>query len=215
MNYEAIRVQVLNAAIESNKLGLIHGTSGNISVRDAEANVVAITPSNVPYDTMTPEDITIVDLDGNVLEGKYIPSSETPMHTAMYRARADINAVVHTHSLFATVMSTSSMEELPNMTVPISMFLPVKTAAPFKMPGSEELAQCVVETIGADGDVALLKNHGLLATGPNIGAAMSCAIYTEECAEVAYYAHLAGFKDNVPMETALTLRGIAKSGKAV
>ena len=105
MKYQKIREIVVEAAKKSNALGLIHGTSGNISMRDEEDGVVAITPSGIEYETMTAEDITLVDLEGNVIEGKYKPSSETPMHTAIMRSRPDVRAVVHTLSLFATVMS--------------------------------------------------------------------------------------------------------------
>ena len=121
MNYQKIREIVVEAAKKSNALGLIHGTSGNISMRDDNDEVVAITPSGIEYETMTAEDITLVDLDGNVIEGKYKPSSETPMHTAIMRARPDIRAVVHTHSLFATVMSMKG-GNLPRATVPSNMF---------------------------------------------------------------------------------------------
>ena len=94
IKYKEIREQVLNAALRSNELGLIHGTSGNISVRDKEDNVVAITPSNIAYETMKVEDIAIVDINGKWIDGNFKPSSETPMHTAVLRRRDDINAVV-------------------------------------------------------------------------------------------------------------------------
>ncbi|MFZ7133514.1 MAG: class II aldolase/adducin family protein [Eubacteriales bacterium] len=213
MKYKEIREKVLEASLTSNKLGLIHGTSGNISMRDAHDPVIAITPSNIPYDQLTPEDISIVDLNGNILDGKYKPSSETPMHTAVFRARPDVMAVVHTHSLFATVMSMR-MENLKRATVPSNMYYPIPTA-PFEMPGSEELAQAAVKTLGKDGDVTLLKNHGLLATGPSMDAAMTCAVYTEECAQVCYYAEAIGNNDYIPEKAALTIRACAKGGNAV
>ena len=99
MKYEDIRRQVLTAIRQASAQGLIHGTSGNISVRDREAGVAAITPSGRPYDTMEPGDIAIVTLDGEWVDGPYAPSSETPMHTAVYRARPDVGAVVHNLSL--------------------------------------------------------------------------------------------------------------------
>jgi L-ribulose-5-phosphate 4-epimerase len=117
IKYEDIRRQVLEAALRSNELGLIHGTSGNISIRDEKDNVVAITPSGIPYQTMKVEDIAIVDLDGNWIDGPYKPSSETPMHTGILKNRPDMNAVVHTHSKYATVMSMSG-EPLPSATLP-------------------------------------------------------------------------------------------------
>lgn len=215
MKYQEIRETVLAAIKQSNALGLIHGTSGNISMRDPKENVVAITPSGRDYDTMKAEDITIVDLNGNVVDGDYIPSSETPMHTAVYRARKDVNAVVHTHSLYATVMSMR-LKDLDRATVPSNMYYPIHTA-PFAMPGSEDLAEKAVEALGGQGDVTLLQNHGLLATGATMDAAMTCAIYTEEDAQVGYYAALINMPEDsyIPEEAALVIRGVALSGRAV
>ena len=105
MKYEKIRKQVLEAILDAVDQGLIKGTSGNIALRDDEEDVVAITPSGIPYKGMTLEDIAIVDLDGKWLEGNYKPSSEVPMHTAVLRARPDIKATVHTHAMFATIMA--------------------------------------------------------------------------------------------------------------
>ncbi len=215
MKYQEIRESVLAAIKQADALGLIHGTSGNISMRDEKEDVVAITPSGRDYDTMKPEDITIVDLEGNMIDGAYIPSSETPMHTAVYRARRDVCAVVHTHSLYATVMSMR-LADLDRATVPSNMYYPIHTA-PFAMPGSEELAKEAVKALGEQGDVALLQNHGLIATGPSMESAMTCAVYTEEDAQVGYYAALLKVPADsyIPEEAALKIRGIALSGRAV
>ena len=102
MKYEKIRKQVLDAILDAVDQGLIHGTSGNIAMRDDEDDVVAITPSGISYKGMTAEDIAIVDLNGKWLDGPYKPSSEVPMHTAVMRARPDVKATVHTHGMFAT-----------------------------------------------------------------------------------------------------------------
>ncbi len=214
IKYKKIREQVLQAALESNKLGLIHGTSGNISIRDSQDNVVAITPSNIAYEKMKVEDIAIVDINGEWLEGNFKPSSETPMHTAVLRLRNDINAVVHTHSKFATVMSMRG-KPLLRATVPSNMYYPIVCTTKFFPPGSKELAQTAVEAIGKENDVTLLKNHGLLATGMDIDSAMICAIYTEECAEIGYLATIAGFDDFISEENAMSIRNMAKGGNAV
>ena len=92
MKYEKIRKQVLDAILDAVDQGLIHGTSGNIAMRDDEDDVVAITPSGISYTGMTAEDIAIVDLNGKWLDGPYKPSSEVPMHTAVMRARPDVKA---------------------------------------------------------------------------------------------------------------------------
>lgn len=214
IKYKEIREQVLQAALKSNELGLIHETSGNISVRDDKDNVVAITPSNIAYEKMKVEDVAIVDIDGNWIGGDFKPSSETPMHTGVLKMRRDINAVVHIHSKYATVMSMRG-EQLPRATVPSNMYYPIVCTKEFFPPGSEELARTAIEAIGLSHDVTLLKNHGLLATGADIDSAMTCAVYTEECAEIGYLALLAGYDDFISEKSALFIRNVAKGGNAV
>lgn len=189
MKYESIRRQVLDALLEASGLGLIHGTSGNIAVRDFDAGVIAISPSGRPYKTMTPEDIAIVTLDGAWIDGPYKPSSETPMHTAVYRARGDVGATVHLHGLFSTVMAMGG-GELPPSTPPQALLAPIRTV-PFEPPGSEALARRVAETLG-DASAVLLQNHGSFCCGRDMASAMSAAIYTEEAAQTAWYATLLG-----------------------
>ena len=182
--------QVLTAIRQASAQGLIHGTSGNISVRDREAGVAAITPSGRPYDTMEPGDIAIVTLDGEWVDGPYAPSSETPMHTAVYRARPDVGAVVHNHALFCTVMAMA-VDELPPSTPPQAEFAPIRVV-PFAVPGSRALAASVAAALGTDGLAVLLRNHGSLCCGRDLPAAMTAAAYVEEAAQVAYYASALG-----------------------
>ena len=104
MNYEQTRRTVLEAIQEAVEMKLINGTSGNIAMRTPEnPNIVCITPSGIPYTGMKPEDIAVVEMldDGTNkwIEGNYKPSSEVPMHCAVMRARKDVNATVHTHSV--------------------------------------------------------------------------------------------------------------------
>lgn len=190
MKYEVIRVQVLDALRRAVECGLIRGTSGNISVRDFDSGMIAISPSARPYDTMTAEEIAVVAPDGTWIDGPYKPSSETPMHTAVFRARADVGAIVHVHGLFSTVMAMEG-EVLPPSTPPQAELAPIRIA-PFAPPGSGELARLAVETLGVDGRAVLLRNHGSLCCGRDISAALSAAIYTEEAAQTACYARLLG-----------------------
>lgn len=189
MKYEKIRTQVLEALRQAVACGLIRGTSGNIAVRDFESGVIAISPSARPYDTMTEEEIAIVTPDGAWIDGPYRPSSETPMHTAVFRARGDVGATVHVHGLFSTVMAMG-MEELPPSTPPQAELAPIRVV-PFAPPGSDELARMTTEILG-DGRAVLLQNHGSFCCGMDIAAAMSAAVYTEEAAQIAYYARLLG-----------------------
>lgn len=212
MKYEKIRNQVLDAILEAVDLGLIKGTSGNIAVRDEEEDVVAITPSGIAYKTMKAEDIAIVDLDGNWIDGPYKPSSETPMHTAVLRARKDVKATVHTHGMYATIMAMDD-EELQPTTPPQAEFVPVRVV-PFTMPGSKDLAQIVVDTLD-DGRAVLLKNHGMFCCGKNIKAAMAATIYTEEMATTAYYAKLLGKFQPMPEEAIKKMKELIAADQAV
>ena len=112
MKYEDIRRQVLTAIRQASAQGLIHGTSGNISVRDREAGVAAITPSGRPYDTMEPGDIAIVTLEGEWVDGPYAPSSETPMHTEFAPIRVVPFAVPGSRALAASVAAALGTDGL-------------------------------------------------------------------------------------------------------
>jgi ribulose-5-phosphate 4-epimerase/fuculose-1-phosphate aldolase len=212
MKYEKIRNQVLEAILEAVDLGLIKGTSGNIAVQDEEEDVVAITPSGISYKTMKAEDIAIVDMNGKWIDGPYKPSSETPMHTAVLRARKDVKATVHTHGMFATIMAMDE-EGLKPTTPPQSEFVPINVV-PFVMPGSDTLADTVVNTLG-DGRAVLLTNHGMFCCGKSIKDAMAATIYTEEMATTAYYAKLLGNFKPLPEEAIQKMQALIAADKAV
>lgn len=212
MKYESIRKQVLEAILEAVDLGLIKGTSGNIAVRENDGDMIAITPSGIAYKTMKAEDIAIVTLEGEWVDGSFKPSSETPMHTAVMRARNDVRATVHTHGIFATIMAMLD-EELQPTTPPQSEFAPIHTV-PFVMPGSKDLASTVVNCIGKD-RVVLMRNHGMFCCGKSIKHAMAAAIYTEEMAQTAYYAKLLGCFKQLPEENIKQMQALIAADQAV
>lgn len=214
MKYERIRKIVLDAIQDAVAQGLIHGTSGNIALRDDEDDVVAITPSGIPYAGMTAEDIAIVDLNGKWLDGKYKPSSEVPMHTAVLRARPDIKATVHTHAMFATIMAMGENPVLRPITPPQCEFTPVGIV-PFTMPGSNDVADKVVEALGANGRSVLIKNHGMFTCGKDMKAAMSAATYTEEMAVTTFYAKLLGTYEPMPEEAEAAMKALIAADQAV
>ena len=197
MKLEEVRKEIIAGALDCRARGVIHGTSGNLSVVDRESGLVAITPSNMDYDILKPEDIPLVRLDtGEWVEGPYKPSIEVIMHLAILRAKPKMNAVVHTHSLFATVMSLC-VEELPSVAAASTPYSPTRVAS-FQIPGTQEMADAAVQAMGEDNVVCLLKHHGLIAAGPSLHVAMSIAEYVEENAQTAYYALLAGHMDAIP-----------------
>ena len=213
MLIEKVRARVLAVALDMVRQGLVRGTSGNISMRDQETGLVAVTPTSVPYEQCSVETICVVDATGKLVDGSYKPSSETPMHTAIYRARPDIHGIVHTHSVYATTFAVLN-RELPVITIPLTLTgaIPV---VPFEMPGSQELGAAVVRALGSHGVAALLQNHGLLCVGPDPEKALSIAAYVEEGAQVALLALMAGGLNPIPPEKVELLRRAQQSGKAV
>lgn len=215
MKYREIREQVIEASLKAQKLGLIRGTSGNISVRCEVSGLIAISPTSIPYEDLTPELVPLVDLDGNVVDGTTKPSSECPMHTAVMRNRKDVNAVVHTHSKFSTILSIIG-QELPLITIPLLGYAPTPAPiVPFEIPGSAALAEAVVKGLGEKGSAVLMENHGMLAVGSTIDKAMTCTEYIEEGAEITFYCRLAGKVKGIDPQVLAEMIAILKSGRAL
>ena len=107
---EQLKEDVYRANMELVEKGLVIYTWGNVSGIDREKQLVVIKPSGVDYDTMKPEDMVVVDIQGNVVEGKYKPSSDTPTHLVLYRTYKEIGGVVHTHSTWAVTFAQAGMD---------------------------------------------------------------------------------------------------------
>ena len=106
---EKLKEKVYEANMELQRKGMVIYTWGNVSEIDRESGLVVIKPSGVDYDTMKPEDMVVVDLEGNVVEGKYKPSTDTPTHLVMYKTYPNVGGVVHTHSDWATTFAQAGM----------------------------------------------------------------------------------------------------------
>jgi L-fuculose-phosphate aldolase len=146
--------------------GLVVGTSGNVSARIGD--IVLVTPSGVPYDRLTPADLTAVDLDGRQVRGTLVPTSELPMHLAVYR-RTDARAVVHTHAVHATAVSTL-VPELPLIHYMAAALGGPVRVAPYATYGTEELAENMLRALdGRSG--CLLRNHGTITYGATLDQA--------------------------------------------
>ncbi|MFF4830940.1 class II aldolase/adducin family protein [Streptomyces sp. NPDC001315] len=146
--------------------GLVVGTSGNVSVRVGDT--VLVTPSGVPYDRLTPDDVTGVDLDGRQVLGTLVPTSELPMHLTVYRS-TDARAVVHTHAVHATAVSTL-VPELPAIHYMAGALGGPVRVAPYATYGTDQLAENVRHAL-ADRTGCLLQNHGTLTYGATLDQA--------------------------------------------
>lgn len=176
MMLEELREQVVFYGNEMLRQGLTLHTGGNVSARAGEYMVIK--PSSVPYALIRPQDVTVMDLRGNVLEG-LTPSSEWRLHAALYRAFPEIGAVVHTHSLYACMMAARGTE-VPLLHQELGRYCarPVQ-CAPFATAGTPQVGEGAVAAMGQCNQVALLKNHGLVAMGKDLWQAMDAACAAE------------------------------------
>ncbi|MDT0480455.1 MULTISPECIES: class II aldolase/adducin family protein [Streptomyces] len=158
--------ELVDAARRTVSDGLVVGTSGNVSVRVADT--VLVTPSGVPYDRLTPDDVTGVDLDGRQVLGSLVPTSELPMHLAVYRS-TDARAVVHTHAVHATAVSTL-VSELPAIHYMTGALGGAVRVAPYATYGTDELAENMLHAL-ADRSACLLQNHGTITYGSTLAQA--------------------------------------------
>lgn len=169
--------------------GLTKGTGGNISVREDDR--IAISPSGIPYDEIDPEDVPVIGLDGEQVDGDTDPSSESRMHAGIIRERDDVGAVVHTHSPYASTFASLDESVLPShyLIAFVGDEIPV---APYETYGTAELAEAALGTLGDEYNACLLRNHGVIATGADAEAAYEVALMVEYVSRVHYQALNAG-----------------------
>lgn len=192
------RTAIVAACRELVAAGQVRGTSGNVSVRDPDSGLIALTPSGVPYHSMTAEEVALTDLDGVVVEGPLRPTTEAALHVAIYQARPDVHAVVHTHSPFATTFAVLG-EPVPAVHYLLARAGPEVRVAPYARYGTAELAAACVAALGTAGGV-LLAHHGVVAVGADLTAAMAVAEAIETTAELAWRARAIGAPRILPPE---------------
>jgi L-fuculose-phosphate aldolase len=189
----AVRGEVVRVARLLRERGLAVGTSGNVGARLDDGRI-AITPSTMDYDEMTADDIVIVGADGSPSEGRHRPSSELHLHVAVFAARPEVRAIVHTHSPFATTFG-AARREIPAVHYVLALLVaPGRDrlrVAPYATFGTEELARNAVATLGDDNAV-LLANHGAIAVAGSLASALSRAERVEELAMLAWRAEQIG-----------------------
>jgi L-fuculose-phosphate aldolase len=195
---EAIRTAIAEAGRELEAARLVQGTAGNLSVRDPSSGSIAITPSGIPYRLIQPADVLLISAAGDLEDGVHRPSSELDMHLALYRARPDVGAVVHTHSPWATTWAVLG-HEIPAVHYAIAPMGDALRVAPYATYGTPELAANVVGTLGADYGV-LLASHGVVTVGADLDAAAHNTIQVEFLAEVLWKATQVGDPVILPPE---------------
>jgi L-fuculose-phosphate aldolase len=192
MNHRELREEVSRVAKQLIESGLVTGTSGNVSARTPEGDVL-VTPSGIDYEELEPGDVVLVDLEGEIPEGSLEPSTETPMHTGIYRVRPEVGAVVHTHSVFATTLACLGWT-LPPVHYMLTTLsedgrIPI---APYATYGTEELANNAAKALGEGHNACLLQNHGTITVGDSPQKAFSRTVVLEEMAEIYYRTRVVG-----------------------
>ena len=198
---EKLKEEVYKANMDLVKHGLVIFTWGNVSGIDRETGLVVIKPSGVDYDVMKPEDMVVVDLQGNVVEGRLKPSSDTPTHLAIYRAWPEVGGVVHTHSTFATAWSQAGLD-IPNIGTTHADYFHEAIPCTADMTEEEvkgayelETGNVIIKRFEGMNPIhtpgVLVKNHGPFAWGKDPHDAVHNAVVMEQVAKMASIAFAA------------------------
>ncbi|WP_053205447.1 class II aldolase/adducin family protein [Jiangella muralis] len=184
---QAARESVLAYCLESVELGLNFNTQGNISIRIPGTSMFLITPTDLEYDRMSPDDLVVVDADANVVDGRLQPSSEVTVHLAVYAARPDVQAIVHTEPTFANVFGVLGEPirgALVNMVIYTKGDVPIM---PFALSNSTEFGDEMARYL-RDRNAVVWANHGLLTVGPSLRDAFKTTVAVESAAKVLTHA---------------------------
>lgn len=188
---EALKKAVVEAGRTILQEGLTVGTWGNISVRDPDTNLIYITPSGVDYNDIREEHIVVINSALEIVDGRLKPSIERQMHVAVYGVRPDVNAIIHDHPIYSSVLGVNRME-LPGISEDMVQIVGDKViCAEYALPGTAELAGYVVQALG-DRNAVLLPNHGALCVGEDLKRALQVCRVLEKAAQIYILARLTG-----------------------
>jgi L-fuculose-phosphate aldolase len=165
---------------------LTTGSGGNLSLYNRAEGLVAIKPTGIEYFDLAPEDVVVMTIDGRIVDGKLKPSSEYNFHLGLMRSRPDVNAVVHTHSVYATTIACLGWE-LPAVHYLVGFSGNKVPVAPYATFGTQQLADNIINTIG-EYRACLMANHGLVTVGNNLATAFATAEEIELVARIYYQA---------------------------
>lgn len=196
---EQLKQELYELHLELPRNHLVVWTGGNVSARDPETGLVVIKPSGIRYEDLRPEHMVVLDVNGKIIEGDLKPSSDTYSHLYIYRARADVGGVVHTHSPYATAFAAVNRPIPVVLTAIADEFGGPIPCGGFALIGDEAIGKVVVETIGKSPAV-LLKNHGVFTIGKTAKAAVKAAVMTEDNAKTVWLALQIGTPDEIPPE---------------
>ncbi len=179
---ENLRRETIDYGLKCYKAGYVTETEGNLSARLSEDRFL-VSPSHVPYERRTVDDIVVIDAEGNVIKGSRKPTTETRMHLAVYRARTDVNAIVHSHPVYCSMLAVMDEPLRPILDEMLPYLGGVIEVTRFAPSGSAEIAAECVKSLGNRAAV-LLANHGNLCVGKNMSRAFQTAKYIEKYAQI-------------------------------
>ena len=198
MSLQLLRERIAWALRYMEEKGLNYGYSGNVSAR-AGPNAYLITPSGVRKAEVKPEDLLLVDGEGRIIEGAGKPSVELPLHLAVYRARPDVDAIIHAHPIYATVLSVLRLDLEP-IVEELALYVGGSVrVADYAPSGTPELAENVLRALG-DRNAAILANHGVLACGNDVDEALNVLECVESAAQIYLFSRLVGEPTKLPRE---------------
>lgn len=200
MNRDHVRLAIYEACQRLETQDLIAEASGNVSVRLPPADgreLIAITPSQIPYRILRPEQILVIDLEGNVVEGEGRPSSEKATHLAAYRARADVGAAIHSHSVYASALAVAGQDIPPLLDEQVVALGGGVKVAEWGMSASEDLGRNAVEALGLR-QAVLLRSHGVLGVGRDLNEAVGVVAMVERVARIYTLARQLGDVQTLP-----------------
>jgi ribulose-5-phosphate 4-epimerase/fuculose-1-phosphate aldolase len=178
-----VKQSIVDYARRAAAAGLVRGTQGNLSARDPASGVIGITPHALEYDELTPDDIVVVDTDGEVLEGSREPSEEVAVHLALYAARPDLRAAIHTEPPFTNVFGALGKPLQPVLVGLLAANGRPVPVMPFRWSGSRAFGEEMAKVL-ADGYAVIWGSHGLLTCGATLADAFRISVAVECSAEV-------------------------------
>jgi len=194
---ENLKKEVYKAHMNLWENRLVMWTSGNVSGRDPKTNLVVIKPSGVSYDKLSPDNLVVVDLNGNIIEGQLRPSVDTATHLYIYRNMPDVMSVIHTHSTYASAFAAigksipvclTAMADFFGCNIPIGNLVLI---------GEEKIGKEIVNKIG-NSKAIIMKNHGPFTIGKSVNEALKAAIFLEESAKTLIMAKILGEPQSIP-----------------
>ena len=200
--WQQYKQDVADTARRMADLGLVVGTAGNVSARvecDAAEDLMAVTPTGVPYSGMTADDIVITDFDVDPVDGDLLPSSESLLHVGIYRARPDVQAVIHTHSVYSSVLAVLGID-LPSVIDEVVVYVGGEVrVSNYAFPGTEKLSANVCAALGPR-KAAFIANHGAVAVGRSLDQALDICLLVERASQIYVTARSIGEVRPIPAE---------------